>query len=110
MGKKVAVYGTVETYFTRPGVKSVSEYKWIVEEGELAAPTITPAGGTYYAAQNVTILAEEESTIYYTLDGSSPTTGSNVYSTPISIAETATLKAMALQCKDHSICTLRALY
>ena len=97
LGKKVAVYGTLETYFTRPGVKSVSEYKWIVEEGELAAPTITPAGGTYYAAQNVTILAEEGSTIYYTLDGSSPTTGSNVYSTPISIAETATLKAIAVK-------------
>ena len=97
LGKKVAVYGTLETYFTLPGVKSVSEYKWIVEEGELAAPTITPAGGTYYAAQNVTILAEEGSTIYYTLDGSNPTTGSNLYSTPISIAETATLKAIAVK-------------
>ena len=97
LGKKVAVYGTLETYFTLPGIKSVSEYKWIVEEGELAAPTITPAGGTYYEAQNVTISAEEGSTIYYTLDGSNPTTGSNVYSTPISIAETATLKAIAVK-------------
>ena len=97
LGKKVAVYGTLETYFTIPGVKSVSKYKWIVEEGELAAPTITPAGGTYYEAQNVTISAEEGTTVYYTLDGNNPTTSSNMYSTPIQIAETATLKAIAVK-------------
>ena len=32
LGAKVAVYGTLETYFSKPGVKSVSEYEWVVEE------------------------------------------------------------------------------
>ena len=38
LGKKVAVKGKLEAYFSMPGVKSVSEYEWIVE---------TPAGPEY---------------------------------------------------------------
>ena len=66
-----------------------------------AAPTFTPAAGTYNAAQNVTISAEAGTTIHYTLDGTDPTTESNVYSTPIEIAETKTLKAIAV--KDEKV-------
>ena len=62
----------------------------------VATPTFTPAAGTYYEAQNVTIAcATDEATIYYTLDGTDPTTESTVYSTPIAISETTTVKAMA---------------
>ena len=62
----------------------------------VATPTFSPAAGTYYEAQNVTIAcATDEATIYYTLDGTDPTTESTVYSTPIAISETTTVKAMA---------------
>ena len=61
-----------------------------------ATPTFTPASGTYYETQNVTIACEtEDATIYYTVDGSDPTESSNVYSEPILISETTTVKAMA---------------
>ena len=66
-----------------------------------SAPTFTPAAGTYNAVQNVTISAEAGTTIYYTLGGTDPTTESNVYSTPIEIAETKTLKAIAV--KDEKV-------
>ena len=68
---------------------------------QVAAPTFTPAAGTYNAVQNVTISAEEGATIYYTLDGTTPSTESQVYSTPIEIAETKTLKAIAV--KDEKV-------
>jgi glucosylceramidase len=63
---------------------------------QAAAPTFTPAPGTYYAAQSVTLAdTTSGSTIYYTTDGSTPTTSSTKYSTAISVAATTTIKALA---------------
>ena len=74
---------------------------WIADQSALTAPTFTPAAGTYNAVQNVTISAEAGTNIYYTLDGTEPTKASAVYSTPIEIAETKTLKAIAV--KDEKV-------
>ena len=68
---------------------------------QVAAPTFTPAAGTYNAVQNVTISAEAGTTIYYTLDGTGPTTTSEVYNTPITVSETQTIKAIAV--KDEKV-------
>ncbi|MCQ2317633.1 MAG: chitobiase/beta-hexosaminidase C-terminal domain-containing protein [Bacteroidales bacterium] len=63
-----------------------------------ATPTITPESGTYYEAQSVTIsCATEGATIYYTTDGTTPTSGSPVYSAPITVAENMTVKAIAMK-------------
>lgn len=61
-------------------------------------PTFNPAAGTYTEAQTVTIsCATEGATIYYTLDGTDPTTDSEVYSSALTISETTTVKAMAVK-------------
>jgi len=61
-----------------------------------AAPTFSPAGGTYSSAQSVTISdATTGATIYYTTNGTTPTTSSTVYSGPISVSATETLSAIA---------------
>lgn len=57
--------------------------------------TATPTGGTYAAAQTVSLAANETATIYYTLNGTTPTTSSAVYTAPLSIAATTTLKYFA---------------
>ena len=60
-------------------------------------PTISLEGGTYYGAQTVTLSQEDSKPIYYTLDGSNPTTESTLYTSAISLNEagTKTLKAVA---------------
>ena len=61
-------------------------------------PTFSPAGGSFITAQNVTISTETEgATIYYTTDGNSPTTSSSVYSAPIAVSTTTTIKAIAVK-------------
>ena len=64
------------------------------------APVITPADGTYYSDLTVTMTAPGDATIYYTTDGSNPTTQSNVYNgeftTPCEPGTTMIIKAIAI--------------
>ena len=61
-----------------------------------AAPGFLPAAGTYTSAQTVTLTdSSAGASIYYTLDGTNPTTGSTPYSAPINIVATTTIKAIA---------------
>ncbi|ARB90967.1 immunoglobulin I-set domain protein [Legionella longbeachae] len=61
-----------------------------------ATPTFSPAGGTYSSTQNVSISTTTPSaTIHYTTDSSTPTPMSPVYSAPITVSSTQTIKAIA---------------
>jgi hypothetical protein len=57
--------------------------------------TISPAAGTYTSNQNVTLSANEAATIYYTLDGSTPTISSTVYTSTIVVSANTTIKYFA---------------
>ena len=69
-----------------------------------ATPTFNPAGGSYTSAQSVSISSTSGATIYYTTDGSTPTTSSSVYnaSTPILVSASETLKAIAVASGSQS--------
>jgi hypothetical protein len=66
-------------------------------ESPTAKPVFSLKSGTYAGAQPVTISdTTAEAMIYYTLDGTTPTTSSLVYSGVITIDGTETLKADAI--------------
>lgn len=64
------------------------------EQTGLAAPTADVPSGVY--KQAVTVSLQGEGTIYYTTDGSRPTTGSKVYSKPLEISSVTTVRAFCV--------------
>ncbi len=61
------------------------------------APVLSPAPGTFTSAQSVTITdAAAGAIIYYTTDGTAPTTASPVYTGPISLTTTLPILAVAI--------------
>jgi hypothetical protein len=61
-----------------------------------ASPTFSPQAGTYSGSLNVAISSTSGASIYYTTDGSTPTSASTLYSSPIALAVgTTTLQAIA---------------
>jgi YD repeat-containing protein len=69
--------------------------------------TASPAGGTYNTVQSVILSCSDAGgsgcdKIYYTIDGTTPTTSSPVYSSPISISATTTLNFFARDLAGNS--------
>ena len=95
--------GTVAVRGYRAGWTE-SDIRWglySIDLGTLAAPTITPAAGTYASVQTVSLVGPAGATVRYTIDGSEPTFTSRVYTAPIAVDATMTVKAKAFK-EDHT--------
>jgi uncharacterized repeat protein (TIGR03806 family) len=64
----------------------------------LPPPTISPAGGTFQGSVNITLAdSATNAAMYYTLDGSLPTTGSTLYTGPFLLTNSAPINANAFE-------------
>lgn len=63
---------------------------------QVAMPTSSVSTGVYETPQTVTLsTSTPDATIYYTTDGSEPTTTSNVYTSPLNITQTTKIRMFA---------------
>jgi len=66
-------------------------------EKPTATPVITPKTGTYKTPQTVNITdAAAKALIYYTIDGTAPTTKSTKFTKTFTVSKTTTVKAIAI--------------
>ncbi len=89
---------TVQAIATAPCYSNspVASATYTITLSAAAAPTFSPAAGTYASAQSVTISdTTPGAQIFYTTDGSPPTTSSARYAGPIAVATTTTVRAVA---------------
>lgn len=102
IGDEVVIKGGLTTY---QSTKEIAANNYIVSlnrnTSKVATPTFTPAAGTYSEVQNVEITtATDDATIYYTTDGTDPdatSTTSTEYTAAIPVAQTMTIKAIAVK-------------
>ncbi|MBW8889725.1 MAG: chitobiase/beta-hexosaminidase C-terminal domain-containing protein [Fibrobacteres bacterium] len=95
----------IRVRYTDPVYGGITEI--IIEE--VAKPVATPAGNKFVTSESVELTSETPgAVIWYTLDGSKPVPGQSLlYSDPIRIGVTTTLKAIAVKpgFKDSKILT-----
>ncbi len=96
VGDEVVVSGDLQKYGDIYEFKANSTLLSFIPK--VKAPTFSPAAGAVAANTEVTISTTTDgATIYYTTDGSVPTTNSTVYSSPITIDAEKTIKAFAVK-------------
>jgi Chitobiase/beta-hexosaminidase C-terminal domain len=79
-------------YFDKNGVV----HGFVLTPGAAATPSFNPPAGTYSSTQSVTISdSDAAAALYYTTNGQTPTTASTLYSGPVSVSSTETIKAIA---------------
>lgn len=99
---RITTTTTVMAIAVVDGVSSAVNTRTLVKDSSqsvmVLAPTIAKTGGgtTFYSGTDITITAEEGAAIYYTVDGSEPTTASTPYVAPFNITVTTTVKAIAV--------------
>ena len=87
--------------------QTTAAYVLAGKPGESVKLTITPDAGWYNPSTSVSMSAVSSSagattSIYYTLDGTTPTASSPLYNSPIAITQSKTLKAIAIDSKGNS--------
>ncbi len=80
---------------------NITDDDWIFTispSGTVATPTFSPEAGSYIGTQCVTIACNTaDATIYYTTNGSTPSTSSTPYSSAITVEGNITIKAIAVK-------------
>ena len=99
---------TINAIATKAGIaeSQIGRASYLIHYNAIATPTFTPPAGTYTTDQTITLnTTTEGATIYYTLDGTTPTSSSTVYKVAIPITgngTSQTIKAIAIKAEVSS--------
>ncbi|NJK91334.1 MAG: hypothetical protein HC904_05570 [Blastochloris sp.] len=92
---EVLVYNDVLSTNERLDIQAYLNVKYNLGPAVLPSPLISVPTGTYTAPQTVALSAQNGAAIRYTTDGSAPTTSSILYTSPLSVSSSQTIKAIA---------------
>ena len=96
---------------SRSAYQPTSDPNWNVLASDVSAPTFSVDAGTYNTTQTVTLTsATSGATIYYTTDGTEPTTKSTKYTEAITVSATTTIKAIAVDADGNESAVVTATY
>ena len=98
-GTAAATYTIKAVYNPGSGFQTSSDtlHTLIVDPATMPAPVFKPGAGTYTTKQTVQISdTVSTATIYYTINGATPTTSSTKYTAAITVAASETLEAIAV--------------
>ncbi|GAH34374.1 unnamed protein product, partial [marine sediment metagenome] len=88
---------TITVIATETGKSPKTYTIYVTRLGTQATPTFNPPAGAVAFGTEVTISSAGADNIYYTTDGTTPTTSSTVYTVPVTINAEITLKALAVK-------------
>lgn len=94
-GTNPGAYVIVATLTSCSGVTASVSFTVAPPSPAAAVPAFSPPPGSYAGAQSVSLSSTAGATIYYTTDGTQPTTSSSVYSGPIPVSANETIAAIA---------------
>ena len=103
--RKIMRYNSTSDIFScyGSGQQPITLYRYEDVQIAVAAPEFSLAAGSFTEPQTVSIsCATAGATILYTTNGSNPATNGQVYSTPLTISATTTVKAVAFLGIDTS--------
>lgn len=71
--------------------------------GPAAVPTLFPNGGTYHNPIAVSLVSDDDTVVFYTVDGTTPDESSNFVTSSelIILEETATIRAIAAHGREY---------
>jgi len=107
----VSATETIEALATAPGYANSAVTSATYTIPVAATPTFSPGAGTYSTTQTVSISdATPGAILYYTIDRSTPTTGSKQYTGPITVSSSETVEAIAVAPDDTNSAAAIATY
>jgi hypothetical protein len=91
--------------------RSLDDFGEVLPPNTVATPSFSPPAGQSIDPVNVSInTVTEDAMIYYTTDGSEPTQSSSLFTEPINISETTTIKARAFKDEMNPSSIATAIY
>lgn len=98
---------TIKAYAAKEGMENSEIATVTYQKKKVSSPVINPESQKFLEPIEVSITAEEGAMIYYTLDGSEPSSSSTPYEKPFLLEEAAIVEAIAVMdgCTDSEIAT-----
>jgi hypothetical protein len=111
IGKTTTLKAFAEKDGLRTSDVTIATYTIGTQQEKVDSPSFSLPGGHYNGIKQIAITTKTQgATIYYTTDGKTPDSNSNVYVAPVLIMDSMTLKAIATRVGMHPSDIISATY